>query len=337
MNKVTINPSLLFYEYYKTDIEKCRERLFLEIGKGSTEFGNEVRKLLDKKLHTSGSPLMGELFPWIISDLTMLNNSITYEISVGWLAIYLYTVFLDEYLDAPTLQTPSQIIAGSLLAKVGLLKISHFTTKTPYEDLVNEALTKSALCEKMDIEYQKKITNHSIKERYSRGKNMVIFSCAYAFASQNERYAGFIIDFTNHLLLALQYLDDIADYDSDFKIGNYTVLLNYALKDSRDLVKSSKILTANELLKELILTGAFIRVLGKINDLLEKIAHLIMDSGLIEDKPSIEFLFNLKSLCSEFCNLLINNRFTFRFKSQKEQQIVLDKVRHYITIIAQSS
>lgn len=337
MYKNNINPSVSFFELYKNKIIDCRTALFFELDKAAPEFGDEARKILDIKLQSNNNPLMGELFPWIIKDLIDGDEVVTHDISVGWLAIYLYTLFLDEYVDNPKPLSSIKFITGSLLAKEGLLKISHFTSNTPYESLIADSLTHSALNQQLDVNHHNKTTNSDFKELYSEGKNYVVLACAGALASQNTKYADFIINFAKHMLLTLQYLDDIADFEVDYNSGNLTVLLNYAFEDQHKFLNSLESVKKKELLGELIKTGALQRVVNKIVTLLEQIISSMNQNNIDERKSSFKFINSLKSYCSELNNYLIVNQFVFGTKNSRNQSVVLDKVQSYIIIIAQSS
>lgn len=336
-----INPSIPFFGSYKANILKTRKTLFAELDDISPDFGNEARKILEAKLQSNNNnPLLGELFPWIIKDLVNANIETTHKISVGWLAIYLYTLFLDEHVDNPKPLEPTKFIAGSLLAKTGLLKISRFTNNTPYENLIDKAFSFSAKNQQLDSKFQKEKTETDFKEKYSEGKNHIVLVCAGALAAENSKYAEFITAFTKKLLLTLQYLDDIADYQEDFASNNFTVLLNEAFKNNAGLSLLMKQYTNSELLSELIVSGALQRVVEKVISLLNQSILLINHEKNIDmasSKSGIDFFSTLHAYCNSLNNLLRTNQSKFRSFPIEKQSVILNKVENHITIIAQST
>ncbi len=333
-----INPSISFFNLYKSNLLKTRGSLFKELDMTSSIFGDEARKILEEKLiSNNNTPLLGELFPWIIKDLVKADDCITHNISVGWLAIYLYTLFIDEYLDKPELICPNKFITGSLLAKTGLLKISHFTNNTIYESYVDNALSYSARNQQLDVSFQKDNLPLIFKEQYSEGKNYVILACAGALAAQNNRHAEFITSFSRTLLLTLQYLDDIADFEEDFYSKNYTVLLNDAFKDNPDFYNNPKFHSKQNLLSELIESGSLHRSLKKIINLLNESINLIEKYQLSNNSGAFDFFCSISTSCTILANLLQPHHNKFKYLPLNEREIILDNVENHISIIAQSS
>ncbi len=336
-----INPSVTFFRNYEESILQTRKSLFEELDGISTDFGNEARKILETKLRSNNNtPLLGELFPWIIKDLVNANIESTHKISVGWLAIYLYTLFLDEHVDNPKPLEPNKFLAGSLLAKTGLLQISRFTNNTPYENSIDKAFSFSAKNQQLDTKFQKEKTETDFKEKYSEGKNHIVLVCAGALAAENSKHAEFITTFTKNLLLTLQYLDDIADYQEDFASDNFTVLLNDAFKNNSELNLLLKPNTNRELLRELVVTGALQRVVEKIISLLNQSILLIKNEAKIDlgtSKSAVDFFLTLHTYCTSLNNLLRINQNSFRSFPPKKQSVILDKIENHITIIAQST
>ncbi|MCG3167142.1 MAG: hypothetical protein POELPBGB_02926 [Bacteroidia bacterium] len=339
MNKSLINPSITFFRKNEGSILGAREVLFSELNETSSVFAKEAHKILKEKLNAnSGRPLLGELFPWIIKDLIKADPKTTDKISVGWLGIYLYTIFLDEYVDNPKPLSPQKFITGSLLAKSGLLKLSRYTINSPYENYVDKALSFSALNQNTDVKHQKKITKKNTKAKYSEGKNYVLLSCAGALAAQNSKHAEFILKFSETLLLTLQYLDDISDYNEDYKAGNMTVLLNEAFKNNLNYKSEFQNISNDKLLENLIVSGALKRVIEKVEVLLNQSILLIRENGLDKQmNSSIDLFITLQTYISSFSKSLKINSKKYRQSSLNEQGIILDETRKYISIIAQSS
>ncbi len=338
MGKQIVNPSFIFFDSYEDHILKTRQSLFKELNYISPVFKREAVLILENKIKAgNNTPLLGELFPWIISDLINANKNTTQDVSVGWLAIYLYTLFLDEHLDDPRPINPNKFLTGSLLAKTGILTLSKFTNNSPYEKYVEKAFSYSAKNEHLDVQNQTKNIDLGIKEKYSKGKNYIVLACAGALASQNCKYGKFITQFTETLLLTLQYLDDIADFVEDFNSANYTVILNDAFKENPRFSTLLNNMSRKELLMELIVSGALERSLTKIISYLNQSLLLISRTKTDQNRPSVEFIYGILFHCKDLHNLIKMNRPYFETYSTFKKSEFLDKVETNLTIIAQST
>lgn len=336
--QLTQNPTKSFYDHYRSDIYFVRSSLFDEISNISTDFGKEAKKILTQKLaENDNRPLLGELFPWIICDLIKADKRQTKDISIGWLAIYLYTLFVDEYVDEPKVFSSSKFITGSLLLKTGLLNLSFNTSNKKYKKFIDDAFSFSAKNQQQDVIGQKSSNRSKSKVRYSEGKNYVVLACAGALASQNSKHSAFILNFTKKILLSLQYLDDIADLKKDFDSQNYTVLLSGLSKEFLSL--SSKKVTRFDLISELIRNGSLLNVLIKLETLLKQSVALLKETqgaAKIHGKAS-ELFYSLFVSIQHFRKYLSKEARDFEFLPNDQQKIIVDNVEKYIPIIAQST
>ena len=341
MNNMQSNPSLRFFNTFENEILSVRNELFHQLEQMTPEFSVEVRNLFEYKLkNNDNKPPLGELFPWIIKDLINLDTQLTKNISVSWFAVYLYTLFLDEYVDYKKPIKSEMLLAGSVLAKIGFMNLSKIVKGTKYETIVDVALNESVLYQLRDVQKQK--TNESIieKEEYSLGKNKVILACAGALAASSSKHQEFIIKFTNSLLLSLQYLDDITDFEEDFYNENYTVLLHNMtdIKTKFLLTKASKS-SYRILLSQLIINGSLERVTAKLNQLLSNSVILIeqLSEKRLESLNSYILFITLKHSINTLNNLLNHEAKIFQELPKHKQEIILDKVEQHIKYIAQST
>jgi len=340
MNNQQTNPASIFYKNYEKQILTVRKELLSKVGQISKEFESEAKKILERKLETNGgNPLLGEMFPWIISDLVNGKRAETKKVSVAWLAIYLYTIFLDDYIDDPEPLSSAKFMTASILAQIGLLNIGRLTYKTEYEKEVAKAFSFAARNQGLDIKFQSVISKESVKAKYSRDKNYLVIACAGAMAAQNGRFGKSIMRFSESLLLALQYLDDIADYKSDFRSGNITVLINHALRN--DLLPGLEIENTSdrELLRHLVATGAFQRVTKKLITLLDQAITIVeTDSDLKSTQSTtIAFFISLRSNIMNFNSFLRKNQKDFASFDMIKQNVILDQVEKIIPLVAQST
>ena len=139
--------------------------------------------------------------------------------------------------------------------------------------------------------------------------------------------------------MSLQYLDDVTDFEEDFRTNNFTVLLSDAFKANTKFNLELKVGSNRKLLEELFVTGALKRVIEKIEILLNQSILLINKQGLNNHskKISVDFFVSLQLCISSFNQFLKTNYKDFRELPIDKQNGILDKTQKYISIIAQST
>jgi hypothetical protein len=268
------NPSLFIYQQYEGQILSTRNNLFVSLNSQSKEIGKATKKILERKFASSNSmglPNLFEIFPWLLKDLTGLNSVKTCEISLNWLALYLYVSFLDDHLDLKTKIEPDEFIAASVLAQTSLINLFKIVDNTKYEVLFKECLIRSAKFELQDVIEQSLVCIDSFtKSESASGKNAILLACAGAIAASNENDCDFIVEITHELLLCVQLLDDITDFEEDLKRGNITIPLNDFIRE----VKPSN-LSKNTMFEFMLQSNSLIKVLARIEISLTKVVDLI--------------------------------------------------------------
>ncbi|HYV94608.1 MAG TPA: hypothetical protein VE978_22735 [Chitinophagales bacterium] len=285
----TANPSRALFAAHEKDILLVRSLLFSSIERKSPTTNSAVKEILQRKLRRAKEenlPTMFELFPWIIRDFTGLEKKKTQQIAINWLAINLYVSFLDEHLDLKTEINAAEFLGSSLLGQRGLLNLFKIVRGTKFEKIFEAALFDSANYQLVDVLEQAKITEHKFeKAKSASGKNKILVACAGALAASKVPHANFIINFTNKLLLLVQYLDDLADFEDDLKHNNITILLNEIAKDKKlDLSR-------NELVGELIKNRSLFKIITKIEMSLSASIELIEKNSSKNSKTSSSFIF----------------------------------------------
>ena len=274
-----------------------------------------------KQSRDNNLPMMFELFPWVIKDLTGISLKKIHEISVSWLSIYLYVSFLDNHLDTKAEIKPEEFLGASILAQKGLINLFKIVNGTKYEKLFTDSLFSSAINQLVDVFEQKKVyENYYEKEKSASGKNKILVACAGALAASTEKHSQFIIDLTNELLLTIQFLDDLADFEDDLKHRNITVLLNEIAKDKNfDFSDFER----KVLIGKLISTGSLYNVIKKIEASLST-SILLMNKTAIKNKKSnssYKFISSLHldiSLLSDFLKKCKNNFKNLAVEKQNE-------------------
>lgn len=334
----TQNPVWRLHAAMKKEILHTRSSLFTELDQISPAVGAASRGILASKLQKSTVPPVGELFPWIMGDILQADNAETHKVAEGWLALYIYTLFLDEHLDNRAPISPESFMAGSLLSKIGLLNLHRIVVGTEYESVFEKALNESAKGQFRDATEHSSWYKIADIDDSAEKKNHLLLACAGAMAALNTKHASVIIQFTRSIVLALQYLDDLGDWEEDYRQSNRTTLLAIALRESegRDLPFAD--LSRPQVLHKLIISGALERVLLKTQRLLRSalpiVSPLISHRG---DSPVVVYFSQIDRGISHLLSLLNGREQDFERLSVDERSIITRKVERSIQIVAQSS
>jgi hypothetical protein len=284
------NPSFLAFKHYENEILSVRGDLFSFLQSKSDRIAIAAEKILEKKIlstNNKGVPHLFEIFPWLLSDLTNLDYSKSREVSVNWLALYLYVSFLDDHLDKGSNINPDEFIAASVLAQTSLINLFKIVDNTKYEDLFKECLILSAKFELQDVIEQALVSKDSFtKSESASGKNAILLACAGAIAASNEKDSDFIIEIARELLLCIQLLDDITDFEEDFKQGNITIPLNDFIREIKPSYFSK-----NTMLEFMLKTNSLFKVLDRIETSLKKVVDLIHNHcvNIQQTNPALQY------------------------------------------------
>lgn len=330
------NPSRLLFHKHEKDILKTRESLYKFLNEKVPLMSKGVLDILkrkEKKGKQENLPVMFELFPWIIKDLTGLSWRKTHQISINWLAINIYVSFLDEHLDTKTEINAEEFLGASVLSQKGLLNLFKIVNGTKFEKLFNDSLFSSANFQLDDVLNQQLVLNNNYKKTQSAsGKNQILIACAGAIAASKQEDSKFVIQFTKQILLAVQFLDDLADFEDDFKDNNITVLLNEVAKQN-EINRND--LTRKELIEKLIFTNSLINVINQIESSLSA-AIVLINNRKIKNKnsnPSFQFFTGLYYEILLLKNLLENVGQNYSEMPSKVKIEIVEKVERAITKI----
>src|SRR3990170_6843471 len=308
------DPSWELFTTIEHEVLEVRSSLLGELDRVSPKISIAAKEMLDDKLMKVNTPLLGELFPWIIQDITGLDKDVTKRVAVGWLALYIYTIFLDEYLDGKKEISPEEFLAGSLLAKIGLLNLHEIVIGTKFQNVFDDALIVSADGQLHDVVFKSKQKNMFDLEDTAKKKNYLLMTCASALAALSDENSEVIIEFAMSLLLIFQYLDDLADWEEDIHDKRITLVFEQLSEylSEIDFVQVFE-LSHDQVLERLISSGSLIRVLNRISELLSSSLMTIATINYQQDKsPSWKFFLSLEQELNHLQSILggIENSFS---------------------------
>lgn len=323
------NPASLLFFDHENNINSVRKSLLSNLKKRSLPIATGIENILNRKKDEAKNknlPHLFELFPWLLKDLTGLDHEKTYEIAINWLSLYLYISLMDDYLDFEMEIKADEFIGSSFLAHNGLINLFKIVNETRYEKIFSDSLFSSAKYQLNDVLVKPISYGESFEKAESAsGKNSVLVACAGAVAASCENNSEFVIDLTQELLLSIQLLDDLADFEEDLINNNITILLNGIFTHNRMELKN---ITRSEIIHQLIISKSLLNVITRIESSLSTSISLILSRAQSQINSTSTFIY-ITSLFDEvfmlrtFLEVYQNE---FEYLTNEKQNIIIKEI-----------
>ena len=215
----------------------------------------------------NGKPMLGEYIPWLLADMIPLKDrDILQTIAPAWLGLYTYTIFVDDLLDIS-----GKPDAGPLLLASGLLLqrgLSNLYQALP-PGVANRAQISSFWLAAAGA-VLRELQNHKGKlqafneEDINRlGEKVSLLSlCASCIlvADGYEDVSDGVLKPVEAFATGMQLLDDMTDWEEDWRSGNFTHILtrtfSFLRYEGEAIDPKSADLTSSEVLTAIVLTGS---------------------------------------------------------------------------------
>jgi hypothetical protein len=323
------NFGTLLFQSYATSVNSVRIKLLSDLKNKSPAFHDGLVNILNrlsKKGSENNDPSLFEIFPWILRDITDLEHQKIHDISVDWVALYSYISLLDDYLDLNTEIQPNEILGASFLAHHSLINLFKIVNGTKYEKVFTDSLFSSAKYQLNDVVDQAKSYNYSFgKAESASGKNAILLACAGTVAASCQRNSEFIIEITQNLMLAVQLLDDLADFEEDYLRNNITIILNNL---PNILASQNKPATRENILHQMICNNSLCTVISIIESSLTESLLVIRKNYNSKTNSTSAYIF-MTSILNEVIilkHLLEENQGKFEFFTKSEQAVIIEEV-----------
>lgn len=226
---------------------------------------NVVRNYEGRVARCKGKPLLGEYAPYFVADMIGLKNPrVVEEIMPAWLSLYSFTVFMDDILDKPGMsEVPETLIASSLLLERGLSRVMALLPKGGKVRVkIDEYFLEAAEAVMNELERHRRVhEEYSQRDVVALGKKVSLLKvCAtYLFLADGR---GSIDDdvliSVERLASGIQLLDDLTDWEEDWRRGTYTYLLQrtFSFLEKQGLRRDPARLGRDEVLLAMILSGS---------------------------------------------------------------------------------
>lgn len=288
------HPAVRLLAVHSSEIERSRTDVLRELRRTSKPLARLVADLF-KSRHALNPPAIGEVWPWLIGDLAGLPCIQVRRVAKAWLALYTYALMLDATCDeAEAAPNALQALAGALLFEMGFGDFFAMTAGTPWNDVVRDAFRAAIHHQEADVRYASDPFDLRAKKKSAAGKNSGFVICTAALAATTKVDGLMLEGFARSLMLALQHLDDIADFEEDWRSKNFTPILTRARKSLRKVDRLSG--GRSEILEALIVSGALRDVLLEtFNGITRALNLLNHDRGETGPSAAAEFFETLRT------------------------------------------
>jgi len=330
------HPGAILLRSKRAEIRRNRFELLRQVRAVSPPLGRFVCKALSDRDGLDPPPI-GEVWPWLLADLAGLPEETVADVARAWLAVYVYTLLIDRACDEPERPTPEATLAGALLFEVGLGDFLSITAGTPWQRTVRESARLALGHQFRDVTLPDSGISADARRISSAGKNTGFLICTAAFAALGVCDATALERFTRSLLLALQHLDDIADFETDWARRNTTPFLRFR---QEWLPEKAAPVSRFDLLEALVVSGALERVLIDVRDAIRGQLPLIRRSyGPREATSSWSFLMSLLEALDTALDTVGEAAAVIAVSQHHRTTTmgILTKVDHSLRIVAQQS
>ena len=287
----------------------CREAFFRDLEHLPDELHEVVVNNYNERVaRCQGKPMLGEYIPWFLADMIPLKNrDMLQAIAPAWLGLYTYTIFMDDLLDIT-----GKPDAGPLLLASGLLLqrgLSNLYQALP-PGAANRAQISSfwlaaANAVLKELQHHKgQLQSFNEEDINSLGEKVSLLSlCASCIlvADGYEDVSDGVLKPVEAFATGMQLLDDMTDWEEDWRSGNFTHILtrtfSFLRYEGEVIDPKSADLTSSEVLTAIVLTGSLEDCLSRGIGFVESV---LATPGFQSGSPSYRLLQATKEENLEF-------------------------------------
>lgn len=284
---------------FKGDVNRARAAFLRELNR----FPDPLRKVAVRQYRQRMNKLstlipLGEYAPWLIADLLGISDHRHVdEIILPWLGTYFYVIFLDDVIDEHDIKHKGLLmIAAGLLLERSLNKLYSLAGNKRNLSLeIDKYFTQTALAGTLELyDHRRSIKEFCNADINALGKKLAILKLCMIYLSftrgcRKPNASDFRT--LDAFSTGIQLLDDITDWEEDWRGQSYTYPLTLTLKrlhsNGIDRVLDIRKLKMNEVLAGMIIT----RALEESLDMGTKfIRSALANCGVVNSCKLTEFL-----------------------------------------------
>jgi len=331
------HPATTLRVAHRSDLRSTRASLLRDLRGISRPLARVAARVMRQR-DLLTPPAIGELWPWLIGDLASLPSAEVQKVSKAWLAIYLYTLLLDKQCDEPSdSPNPTDALTGALLFEYGLGDFLVMTAGTKWQATVRDAVRCSLRDQELDVRMAARVDDPVCKRQTAAGKNAGFLMCTAALSALTQIDKPVLDEFAKSVLLAFQHLDDIADYDDDWRRGNFTPLLIAA---RGHLANLDPTVSAKSLILEgLVISGALRDILSETKTSVECALQRLSSTSPTAISPNAPPFFSHLITALEEAIGGIDRSARLLKESQDDEcrRLLLEGIDQRLRIVAQQS
>lgn len=327
---------MYFLQEHRSEMLATRASLLSQLEETSLPLARVVERLFEAR-DKLDPPAVGEAWPWLVADLANLSNEKVRDVAKAWLALYTYALLLDETCDESGANTdPSTALAGALLFESGVGDFYELTHGSRWHYVARRGLRDAIRYQETDVRDAGNIRNLGSKRKAAAGKNTGFVLCTAALAATNKIDGDVLDRFARSVLLAFQHLDDIADFEVDWRSRNFTPIL---VSGGDQVMKlDPKGHSKREVLIALISSGALQSVLTETRDDIS--AALTSARSVFHTRSRSGASVFLAALISNLCTAIEAAEKAFiilRSSDPNDREAALIRVEQRLRVVAQQS
>lgn len=249
-------------------VEQTRQNYRISIASLPPPFKEHVEAHLSERLGRTSSPLLGEFVPWIVADILGVKSASRLKhVAAGWAELYFSVMLLDDIIDGEgDSDSIERMLAANLLQQRGICTLlSNSAHPQALAKTIDSAFSDNAVAAHHEIiRHRNRLSRFNQTEIRNLGRKLAIVRvCIAAVASMKDvsvEEVQWLYSTFDELLAGLQLLDDITDWEEDFRIKSFTLPLTLASRRSPGFHEIQKD-DHRQILHDLISTGAFAETL----------------------------------------------------------------------------
>lgn len=209
-----------------------------------------------------GRPLLGEYAPVLLADLLGLQSSVADRFTQPIMNVYAASLIADDMFDrAPQPDAAMAAAASALLVQRGMTGLFRILPAAPTVDLVDDSFVQAARSALSEVRaHRARIQPYSQEDVTALGDKGALLKLAARLMLLSDGRASTpqTMDLINDLLVGVQLLDDLTDWEEDWNASHYTLLLTLAAERAQEnnRVLFSTAQSAEDVLGHLVTTGA---------------------------------------------------------------------------------
>jgi enamine deaminase RidA (YjgF/YER057c/UK114 family) len=187
------------------------------------DFVTSCLSAIDKKKSGLQTPLLGELFPQLVTEGLGIRYESRVELGAAWTALYGFIELADKSIDERGHLDGKTAMQASALLGWGIATVGKFTVGTRYADIFVNNVTQAFAGQYDDVLHR--ADPGFDRSRSATDKNRAVVAMVAGYCAAAGLESDCLIQATEHMLGALQTLDDMRDVRQDHSENNLTAFV----------------------------------------------------------------------------------------------------------------